>query len=263
MHVRDVFTVVRKLPRYPSILIVMIVQGATGLFIGAALLPLFPEFGNLLGLDDSGLGYGLLIVSMAAGAVIGGISLEAIGRIRTGVGLAVGAAIVYAACLLIFAVSREYLISLPMLLLAGFALIWSESSGQTVVQLDAPADERGRFVGASSVTGFGFRAGSGVLVGILGGIVGVSGALLQAPEARVVGQARAAQGMKVCDRDVGCQQHEEKANEHHGKSVFKFAKLFPHSSFKVTHDYTRDRHRHEAALWNHRTASLKQKHDSG
>ena len=64
-----------------------------------------------------------------------------------------------------------------MLLLAGFALIWSESSGQTVVQLDAPADERGRFVGASSVTGFGFRAGSGVLVGILGGIVGVSGAL--------------------------------------------------------------------------------------
>ncbi|WP_294180877.1 MFS transporter [uncultured Schumannella sp.] len=177
VHARDVFAVVRKLPKYPSILIVMIVQGATGLFIGAALLPLFPEFGNLLGLDDSGLGYGLLIVSMAAGAVIGGLTLEAIGRIRAGVGLAVGAAILYAACLLIFAVSREYLVSLPMLLLAGFALIWSESSGQTVVQLDAPSDERGRFVGASSVTGFGFRAGSGVLVGILGGIVGVSGAL--------------------------------------------------------------------------------------
>ena len=69
--------------------------------------------------------------------------------------------------------------------------------------------------------------------------------------------------MKVCDRDVGRQQHEEKADEHHGKSVFELAKFFPHSGCKVAHDYTRDRHRHEDALWNHRAASLKQKHDSG
>ena len=63
----------REVPAHPPILVVMILQACVGLFIGSALLPLLPEFGELLGLDESGLAYGMLLVAMATGAVIGGL----------------------------------------------------------------------------------------------------------------------------------------------------------------------------------------------
>ena len=80
-HWRDIFSTLRDVPSYPPILIVMILQGAVALFIGVALVPLLPDFGGQLGVPD-GTGYAVLVSSMAAGAVIAGISLEAIGRIR-------------------------------------------------------------------------------------------------------------------------------------------------------------------------------------
>ena len=48
-HLRDIVSVLRDVPKYPSILVVMILQGAVALFIGVALMPLLPEFGSLLG----------------------------------------------------------------------------------------------------------------------------------------------------------------------------------------------------------------------
>lgn len=177
MGLREVFAVVRMLPRYPSILVVMVLQGAVGLFIGSALLPLFPEFGEELGVGDSGLGYGMLIVAMAAGAVIGGLTLEAIGSVRASTRIAVLATVVFASCLLVFALSRSFALTLGALLLAGAAAIASESTSQTVVQLESPDDHRGRFLGAYSVTQMGFRAGSGLLMGVLGALLGVTAAV--------------------------------------------------------------------------------------
>lgn len=174
---RDVFAVLRELPRYPAILVVMILQGAVGLFIGTALMPLLPEFGILLGQEDSGLGYGLLLVAMATGAVLGGLGLESIGRVRASTRLAILSTTVFAACCLVFALSRSFPLSLGVLLVAGVASIVSSSTSQTVVQLEAPTDQRGRFVGAFGVTSLGFRAGSGVMLGVLAGAFGVPAAV--------------------------------------------------------------------------------------
>lgn len=172
-----VFGVLRDLPKYPSILVVMVLQGAAGLLIGTALMPLFPEFGALLGQEDSGLGYGALIVAMSFGAVVGGISLEAIGRVRASTRLAIISTLVMACAYVTFALSRNYPLSLAVLVIAGLASLVSDSTSQTVVQLAAPDDRRGSFIGAYAMTSMGFRVGSGIVIGVLGGLVGVAGAI--------------------------------------------------------------------------------------
>jgi hypothetical protein len=58
------------------------------------------------------------------------------------------------------------------------ATIASTSISQTVVQLDAPPERRGRFLGAFGMTSMGLRVGSGVLFGVLGAAIGVPGAVL-------------------------------------------------------------------------------------
>jgi MFS family permease len=174
---REVFGVLRELPRYPSILVVLLLQGAVGVLIGTAIMPLLPEFGDLLGLDAAGFGYGLLLIATSAGAVVGGLSLEAIGRIRASTRLAIVSTLVFALCTLVFAFSRSFVLTLIVLAISGVATIVSSSTSQTVVQLQAPDDRRGRFLGAYGMTSMGLRLGSGVLLGLLGGVVGIPAAV--------------------------------------------------------------------------------------
>jgi MFS family permease len=173
-HLRDIVSVLRDVPKYPSILVVMILQGAVALFIGVALLPLLPEFGSLLGQDSNGLGYAVLVSAMACGAVISGVTLEAIGRIRASTRLAIVAGIAFGASILIFSLSRSYPLSIVALIVAGGSSLIAASTSTTIVQLEAPSERRGRFVGAAGMTGQGFQAGSGILIGLLAGGLGVA-----------------------------------------------------------------------------------------
>lgn len=185
-HLRDIVSVLKDVPRYPSILVVMILQGAVALFVGVALMPLLPEFGSLLGQGSNGFGYAILVSSTAAGAVVSGISLEAIGRIRASTRSAIAAAIVFAASILVFSLSRSYALSIAALVIAGASSLITSSTSQTIVQLEAPADRRGRFVGAAGMTGQGFQAGSGILIGLLAGGLGVAGGVAVAATALLV-----------------------------------------------------------------------------
>jgi hypothetical protein len=45
--------------------------------------------------------------------------------------------------------------------------------GQTLVQINAPAEIRGRVIGLYSMSSLGLRAFSGVTVGILGSLIGI------------------------------------------------------------------------------------------
>lgn len=169
---RDVVGVIRELPRYPAVLVVVVLQGAVALLIGTALMPLFPEFAAQLGQDTSGLGYGVLIVAMSAGAVIGGIALETFGRVHANAPLAIVSTLVFAAGVGVFAFSQSYALSVVVLVIAGVSSIASGSISQTVVQLEAPPERRGRFLGAYGMTSMGLRVGSGVVIGVLGVAVG-------------------------------------------------------------------------------------------
>jgi MFS family permease len=135
-------------------------------------MPLLPEFGALLGQDTSGLGYGMLIVAMSAGAVVGGVTLEAVGRIPASARLAIASTLVFAISIGVFAFSRSFVLSVAALFVAGISTIASSSISQTLVQLEAPPDRRGRFIGAYGMTSMGLRIGSGVLIGGIGLLVG-------------------------------------------------------------------------------------------
>lgn len=177
LGLRATFSVLGEVPRYPAMLIVFILQGAVGLLIGTTVLPLLPEFGALLGQGSSGFGYAALITAMSFGAVTAGIALEATGRIRPGARLAIGSSMLFAASLVVFALSRNPVLSVVMLVLAGAGNLASSSTSQTVVQLAAPIDRRGRFLGAFNMVGMGLRVGSGIIVGLLGSLVGPAGAI--------------------------------------------------------------------------------------
>jgi MFS family permease len=177
LGLRATFGVLAEIPRYPSILLVFVLQGASGLFIGNALLPLLPEFGDLLGATGSGFGYGALIAAMSVGAVVAGFGVEALGRVRASVAFTALATLVLGGGLIVFALSRSLLLSVLMLVLAGAGSLLAATTAQTVVQLQAPEDRRGRFLGAFSMTSQGLRLGSGVLVGLFTGLVGPAGAI--------------------------------------------------------------------------------------
>ena len=74
---------------------------------------------------------------------------------------------------LFFALTSSYLIALALLVAGGIANLASMSITQTVVQLLAPPQERGRVVGLYGVSANGLRAGSGFTVGLLGAAVGI------------------------------------------------------------------------------------------
>jgi len=177
LHLRDVLGVLREVPRFPAILTVMLLQAFAGFFIGSALLPLLPEFGDVLGLDESGVAYGMLLVAMATGAVIGGVGLEAIGRVRVTPRLAITATLVFSIAVLTFSLSRNFALSLVVLVIAGMANLISSSTSQAVMQLEAPADRRGRFLGAYAMAANGSRTGAGVLIGAFGAWFGVTWAV--------------------------------------------------------------------------------------
>ena len=72
-----------------------------------------------------------------------------------------------------FAFSTNYLWSLFLLFGGGGLNLAFYSIAQTIVQLEAPMDLRGRLIGLFSMSAFGLRAFSGVTVGVIGGLIGI------------------------------------------------------------------------------------------
>src|SRR5262249_4861740 len=92
--------------------------------------------------------------------------------------------VVWGIASLAFAASSSYPISLVLLFVVGVATLASQSIAQTLVQLLAPVEKRGRVIGLYSMASNGLKAGSGVSVGVLGAVIsmrwslGVSSLLL-------------------------------------------------------------------------------------
>ena len=69
---------------------------------------------------------------------------------------------------MLFPLATSYAAAVALLVLAGVFNIAFTSMAQTLVQLLAPAEIRGRMVGLFNTAMLGLRAGSGVTVGVLG-----------------------------------------------------------------------------------------------
>jgi MFS family permease len=150
-----------------------LLSGVTSFMVGNAYHAQMPGFASDLGHGDPGVSYSVLLAADAAGALLAGFALEAWGRLRISPRTAIVLALLWALSLFAFASVGIYALAIALLFAAGFFELSFNTMAQTLVQLNAPADIRGRVVGLYSMAGLGMRAFSGITVGLLGAAIGI------------------------------------------------------------------------------------------
>jgi MFS family permease len=131
-----------------------------------------PAFGLDLGHGDASASYSALLAADAAGALTGGVVLEAHG-LQPNPRTAFAFAMLWCCAIAGFALSTSYPLALALLFVAGFLELSFNSMAQSLVQLHAPPPIRGRVIGLYSMAGLGLRTFSGLTVGILGSLIGI------------------------------------------------------------------------------------------
>jgi MFS family permease len=132
-----------------------------------------PGFALDLGHGDPGVAYSLLLAADAAGAFLAGVLLESRALLAARAHTAIVLAALWCCALIGFALSTAYPLALALLFTAGFFELAFNAMAQTLVQLNAPTDIRGRVIGLFNMASLGLRAFSGVTVGLVGSLVGV------------------------------------------------------------------------------------------
>jgi len=169
----DIASTIRRIARDRTILTMTLLAGGASLIVGNAHQAQMPEFAHDLGHGEAGMYYSLLLAANAAGALVAGLVLESrsllLARPRTAFMLAIG----WCCAIVGFAASPVYPLALAMLFVAGFLDLSYNSMAQTLVQLGAPSDIRGRVIGLYNMSALGLKAFSGITVGVGGSLIGI------------------------------------------------------------------------------------------
>jgi MFS family permease len=170
----DIVQTIRDVRGVPVIGAMAVLAGGASFFVGNSYQAQMPAFASDLGHADQGVAYSLLLAADAGGALLAGFLLESRGGLlATTQASALKLAMLWAASLLGFACAGSYLFALPLLFLAGFFELSFSSMAQTLVQMNAPNEIRGRVLGLFNMSSLGLRMFSGVTVGLLGSLIGV------------------------------------------------------------------------------------------
>lgn len=163
----------RETSANPTILSMILLGGATSLLVGNAFQAQMPEFAHDYGHNNQDVAYSVLLGANAAGAVIGGILLEGRGWLKPSARNAAVCSILWCLTIIGFAAAQNYYLSVLLLFFAGLLSLAFMSMAQTLVQLQAPTQLRGRLIGLFNTSNNGLKAFSGVTVGVVGGLIGV------------------------------------------------------------------------------------------
>jgi MFS family permease len=169
----DVLNTVREIARRPALVTMSLLAAAASGLIGNSYQAQMPNFAVDLGHGNPGAAYSALLAADAAGALTAGFLLETLGGLRTTPRTALLLALGWCGALAAFALSGAYLVALVCLFAAGFFELSFSSMAQTVVQLQAPGEIRGRVLGVFAMASLGCRAFAGISVGLIGALVGV------------------------------------------------------------------------------------------
>ena len=169
----DIVETVRDIRNYPVIVSMTLLAGAASFFVGNAYSSQMPGFANDLGHGDPGVSYSLLLAADAAGGLLAGAVLEGRGLLPPRPRTAIVLACLWCAALAIFSLAKSYPLALGFLFAAGFLELSFNAMAQSLVQLNAPPDKRGRVIGLFNMASLGLRAFSGISVGLFGSLIGV------------------------------------------------------------------------------------------
>ena len=164
---------VRGYQAAPVIVSMTLLAGAASFFVGNAYSSQMPGFAADLGHGDPGVSYSLLLAADAAGGLLGGIVLEGGGWLPPRRAPQSCSPCSGAWHWPIFSLASSYPLAVGFLFAAGFLELSFNAMAQSLVQLNAPTDKRGRVIGLFNMASLGLRAFSGVSVGLFGSLVGV------------------------------------------------------------------------------------------
>ncbi len=156
-----------------TIWLMVALAGAASFFLGGAYHAQMPGFAHDLGQDRADFRYGALLAADAAGALLAGLVLEGRGLLRSNPRTAIILAMLWCTALGSFALVNVYELALVLLFFAGFVELSFSAMAQTLVQIHAPPEIRGKVIGLFTMSALGLRAFSGVVVGLMGGVIGI------------------------------------------------------------------------------------------
>ncbi|MBR0718226.1 MFS transporter [Bradyrhizobium liaoningense] len=169
----DIVRTIRDIAKQPVLTSMTWLAGLTSFMIGNAYHAQMPGFAGDLGHGDPGVSYSVLLAADAGGAVLAAIALESWGRLKPSPRTAILLAIIWSLTLFAFATVGIYGLAIALLFAAGFFELSFNTMAQALVQINAPADSRGRVVGLFNMAGLGMRAFSGLTVGVVGAWIGI------------------------------------------------------------------------------------------
>ncbi len=150
-----------------------VLVGGASLIVGNAYQAQMPEFAYDLGHPDGGITYSALLAADAAGALVAGLTLESRGLLPPNPRSAYLLAMLWCVAIGCFAAATSYPLALLLLFAAGFLELAFFAMAQTLVQINAPPQVRGRVIGLFAMSALGLRAFSGVTVGLGGSLIGI------------------------------------------------------------------------------------------
>ncbi len=169
----DIVSVIRAIAGNRTIVSMTLLAGGASLFVGNAYQAQMPEFAHDLGHGHADIAYSMLLAADAAGSLVAGLVLESRGLLRARPKTAFVLAMLWCCAIGGFAAATNYAFAFALLFAAGFVQLSFSAMAQTLVQINAPPEIRGRVIGLYSMAGLGMRAFSGITVGVLGGVIGV------------------------------------------------------------------------------------------
>jgi MFS family permease len=169
----DIVQTIRDVRPHAVIVSMTVLAGAASFFVGNAYSSQMPGFAEDVGHGDPGVSYSMLLAADAAGALLAGLALEGRGLLPPRPRTAIVLAIFWCVALMLFALSHSYVFALCFLFAAGFLELSFNAMAQSLVQLNAPLDMRGRVIGLFNMASLGLRAFSGISVGLVGSLIGI------------------------------------------------------------------------------------------
>ena len=169
----DITSTMRRISDHRTIVSMILLAGCASLFVGNAHQAQMPEFSYDLGHGDAGLFYSMLLTANAAGGLVAGIILESRGLLLVRARTAIVLVMLWCGAIAGFAAATSYPLALALLFVAGFLNLAYNSMAQTLVQLQAPEEIRGRVIGLYNMSSLGLRSISGITVGVGGAVIGI------------------------------------------------------------------------------------------
>jgi MFS family permease len=173
----DIWSTMGLIARNPVLASMTVLIGASAFFVGNAYQAQMPGFALDLGHGRGDFTYSAILAADAAGGLAAGLILEGGGLLLPKPRTAFILAMIWCCALIGFARSNTYAVAITLLFIAGFVELGFNSMAQTLVQLNAPGEIRGRVLGVFSMSALGLRTFSGLSVGLLGSVVGIHNSL--------------------------------------------------------------------------------------